>query len=127
MYDFSKLAKRENTSSLKWMNKDVLPMWVADMDFDTLDSVKDAIRRRVDLGALGYTNTPDYFFDAFQNFFKRHHGIDIDKNKMIFSTGVVPAISSIVRSMTSIGDNIILLTPTYNIFFNSVINNHDIM
>lgn len=123
MYDFSKLAKRENTSSLKWMNKDVLPMWVADMDFDTLDSVKDAIRKRVDLGALGYTNTPDYFFDAFQNFFKRHHGIDIDKNKMIFSTGVVPAISSIVRSMTSIGDNIILLTPTYNIFFNSVINN----
>ena len=123
MYDFDTLANRKNVSSLKWMYDDVIPMWVADMDFDTLDLVKNVIKERVELGALGYTNTPDYYFEAFNKFFKRHHHIDIDVNNMIFTTGVVPAISSLVRSITNVGDKIMVLTPTYNIFFNSIINN----
>ena len=126
MYNFDKCADRKNTSSLKWMYDDVLPMWVADMDFDTLDVVKDAIKKRCDLGALGYTNTPLEYFIAFKDFWKRHHNVDIDTNSMIFSTGVVPAISSIVRKLTNIGDKILVITPTYNIFFNSIINNQRI-
>ncbi len=126
MYNFDKCADRKNTSSLKWMYDDVLPMWVADMDFDTLDVVKDAIKKRCDLGALGYTNTPLEYFNAFKEFWKRHHNVDIDTNSMIFSTGVVPAISSIVRKLTNIGDKILVITPTYNIFFNSIINNQRI-
>jgi len=123
MYNFDKIANRKNVSSLKWMYDDVIPMWVADMDFDTLPEVKDAIKNRVELGALGYTNTPDYYFEAFRQFFIRHHNIDIDINNMIFSTGVVPAISSIVRKLTNINDKIMVMTPTYNIFFNSILNN----
>ena len=123
MYNFDKIAKRENVSSLKWMYDDVILMWVADMDFDTLDVVKEAINKRVELGALGYTNTPKEYFVAFKNFFKRHHNIDIDIDNMIFSTGVVPAISSMVRSLTNVGDKIMVMTPTYNIFFNSILNN----
>jgi cystathionine beta-lyase len=124
MYNFDKTANRLETSSLKWMYPDVLPMWVADMDFDTLDIVKDAIKKRVDLGALGYTNTPDYYFDAFRDFWIKRHHVDFKKEWMIFSTGVVPAISSIVRRVTKINDRVLVLTPTYNIFFNSIINNH---
>lgn len=126
MYNFDKCADRKNTSSLKWMYDDVLPMWVADMDFDTLDVVKDAIKKRCDLGALGYTNTPLEYFNAFKEFWKRRHHVNIDTNSMIFSTGVVPAISSIVRKLTNIGDKILVITPTYNIFFNSIINNQRI-
>lgn len=123
MYNFDKCANRLNVSSLKWMYKDVLPMWVADMDFDTLRDVKDAINRRVELGALGYTNTPKEYFIAFRDFWKRHHHVDINIDSMIFSTGVVPAISSIVRKLTNVGDKIMVITPTYNIFFNSILNN----
>lgn len=123
MYNFDKCANRLNVSSLKWMYKDVLPMWVADMDFDTLRDVKDAINRRVELGALGYTKTPKEYFIAFRDFWKRHHHVDINIDSMIFSTGVVPAISSIVRKLTNVGDKIMVITPTYNIFFNSILNN----
>ena len=126
MYNFDKYIDRKNTSSLKWMYDDVLPMWVADMDFDTLQDVKDVIKKRVELGAFGYTNCKDDYFIAFKDFWLRHHHVDIDISSMIFSTGVVPAISSIVRKLTSVGDKILVLTPTYNIFFNSIINNNRI-
>ena len=126
MYNFDKCANRKDVSSLKWMYDDVLPMWVADMDFDTLPEVKEAIKRRCDKGALGYTNTPKEYFISFKNFWLRHHHVEIDTNSMIFSTGVVPAISSIVRKITNVGDKILVITPTYNIFFNSIINNQRI-
>ena len=126
MYNFDKIAERTQTNSLKWEHKDVLPMWVADMDFDTLPDVKEVLKKRVELGAFGYTNTPDYYFEAFNSFFKRHHHVDIPTSNMIFSTGVVPAISSIVRKLTNVGDKIMVMTPTYNIFFNSIVNNNRI-
>ncbi len=123
MYNFDKIADRRHTNSLKWQYDGVIPMWVADMDFDTLPEVKDAIKRRVDLGALGYTNTPKEYFEAFQDFWKRRHKTELQTSWMIFSTGVVPAISSIVRKLTNVGDRIMVMTPTYNIFFNSIVNN----
>ena len=123
MYNFDKISDRRNVNSLKWECDGVLPMWVADMDFDTLPDVKEAISKRLEIGALGYTNTPKYYYEAFRDFFIRHHNVDIDINNMIFSTGVVPAISSIVRKLTNVGDKIMVMTPTYNIFFNSIVNN----
>ncbi|MBR6071406.1 MAG: aminotransferase class I/II-fold pyridoxal phosphate-dependent enzyme [Acholeplasmatales bacterium] len=126
MYNFDKCANRLNVSSLKWKYKDVLPMWVADMDFDTMPEVKNAIIDRTNLGALGYTDTPKEYFIAFKDFWKRHHHVDIDINSMIFSTGVVPAISSVVRKLTNVCDKIMVITPTYNIFFNSILNNNRI-
>jgi cystathionine beta-lyase len=124
MYNFDKIADRKNVYSLKWEDENVLPMWVADMDFDTMPEIKLAIMDRCEKGAFGYTNTPAEFFEAFVDFWKRRHHVDLDKNWMIFSTGVVPAISSIVRKMTEVGDRILLMTPTYNIFYNSILNNH---
>lgn len=124
MYNFDKCANRLNTNSVKWMYDGILPMWVADMDFDTIPVVKEAIKKRVDLGAFGYTNTPDEYFLAFKSFWKRHHHVDIDINNMIFSTGVVPTISSTVRKLTKELDKIMVITPTYNIFFNSILNNN---
>lgn len=123
MYNFDKISNRKNVYSVKWENEDVIPMWVADMDFDTMPEVKDAIKKRCDIGALGYTYTPDSFYEAFVDFWKRRHHVDLSKDWMIFSTGVVPAISSIVRKMTNVGDRILLMTPTYNIFYNSILNN----
>lgn len=124
MYNFDKIADRKNVYSTKWEDNDVLPMWVADMDFDTMPEIKLAIMDRCEKGAFGYTSTPDSFYTAFRDFWKRRHHVDINKDWMIFSTGVVPAISSIVRKMTEVGDRILLMTPTYNIFYNSILNNH---
>lgn len=123
MYNFDKTADRTKTSSLKWMYDDVIPLWVADMDFDTMPSIKDVLKRRIDLGAYGYTNTPDEYFIAFKDFWYRRHHVEFKTEWMLFSTGVVPAISSIVRKITSPHDRILVMTPTYNIFFNSIKNN----
>lgn len=125
MYNFSEIAQRRNTDSYKW---DVcaceLPMWVADMDFKVADEIKESIIERAEIMAYGYSNVPDDFFEAYKNFFKDLHDLNLKTEWMIFSTGVVPSISSIVRSCTSIDDNVVVLSPVYNIFYNSIRNNH---
>ena len=126
MYNFDIIPDRSKTNSLKWMFDGVTPLWVGDMDFDTLIDIKEAIINRINIGAFGYTNTPEYYFDAYINFWKRRHDIVFDRNWMIFCTGVVPAISSIVRKVTKIEDKVMVMTPTYNIFFNSIVNNNRI-
>lgn len=124
MYNFDKLPDRTKTNSLKWMYDDVIPLWVADMDFDTFPGIKEALKRRIDLGAYGYTNTPLKYFEAFRDFWLKRHNVDYKTEWMLFSTGVVPAISSIIRKITSPHDRILVMTPTYNIFFNSIKNNY---
>lgn len=124
MYDFDTLAKRRNTYSYKWnVKENELPMWVADMDFKVLDDIKLAIEERLEIGAFGYSYTPDEFYDAFINFWDRNHNVKFKKEEMVFSTGVVPSLSSAVRSLSNIGDGVIIFTPVYNIFFNSIRNN----
>ena len=128
MYNFDDISDRYNTYSLKWdCDKNILPMWVADMDFKVLPEIKEAIIKRSNIGSYGYSITPDEYFDAYKNFFLRNHDISYDKKDMIFSLGVVPSISSMVRSLTNIGDNVVILTPVYNIFFNSIRNNHRVI
>ncbi len=128
MYNFDDISDRYNTYSLKWdCDKNILPMWVADMDFKVLPEIKEAIIRRSNIESYGYSITPDEYFDAYKNFFLRNHDISYDKKDMIFSLGVVPSISSMVRSLTNIGDNVVILTPVYNIFFNSIRNNHRVI
>ena len=128
MYNFDDISDRYNTYSLKWdCDKNILPMWVADMDFKVLPEIKEAVIKRSNIESYGYSITPDEYFDAYKNFFLRNHDILHDKKDMIFSLGVVPSISSMVRSLTNIGDNVIILTPVYNIFFNSIRNNHRVI
>lgn len=123
-YDFETLTDRRNTNSLKWdIDKNVLPMWVADMDFKTAPEIIEAIQEKVAKGILGYTIVPDAWHYAISNWWEKRHDFKIEKEWLIFCTGVVPAISSAVRKMTSVGENVLVQTPVYNIFFNSIVNN----
>lgn len=123
-YDFSKLTNRYHTNSLKWdVNKDELPMWVADMDFETAPEIIEALHERVNHGIFGYNILSDEYFESIQNWWLKRHHYQIEKEWMMFCTGVVPAISSIVRKMTTVGENVLIQSPVYNIFYNSILNN----
>lgn len=123
-YNFDQSVNRRGTWSMKWdVSENELPMWVADMDFETAPEVKEAIRKRAQHGAFGYTIVPKEWYQAIQNWWQKRYHFQMNKEWMIFCTGVVPAISSIVRKMTTAAEKIVLLTPVYNIFFNSVVNN----
>ncbi|MCC8085843.1 MAG: pyridoxal phosphate-dependent aminotransferase [Clostridium sp.] len=123
-YDFERIVNCRGTASLKWdVEEQELPMWVADMDFQTAPEIMAAIRERADHGIFGYTVVPDAWYKAIQDWWKKRHGFLIEKEWLLFSTGVVPAISSIVRKMTMAGENIVIQTPVYNVFFNSIRNN----
>lgn len=123
-YDFSKLTNRYHTNSLKWdVNKDELPMWVADMDFEAAPEIIDALHERVNHGIFGYNIVSDEYFESIQNWWLKRHHYQIEKEWMMFCTGVVPAISSIVRKMTTVGENVLIQSPVYNIFYNSILNN----
>ena len=124
-YNFSKLTNRFNTNSLKWdVNNNELPMWVADMDFETAPEIREAIRKKVDFGIYGYTIIPDEYYLSISNWWERRHNFKMEKEWILFCTGVVPAISSIVRKMTREGDNVLVQAPVYNIFYNSIVNNN---
>lgn len=123
-YDFDHLPNRRNTSSLKWDVLDnELPMWVADMDFKAPSKVIDKLKELAEFGNFGYKDIEKDYFLAYKNWWKRRHNFDMDTNWMIFSTGVVPAISSIVRKITTPGEKVLVTEPCYNIFFNSIVNN----
>ncbi len=123
-YNFDERIDRRNTGSLKWDVPDgELPMWVADMDFRTAPSVEEAIARRAAQGIFGYTALPEEWYEAYQSWWSRRHHFEIEKDWLIFCTGVVPAISSIIRKMTDTAEKVVVMTPVYNIFFNSILNN----
>ncbi|MCH5268557.1 MAG: pyridoxal phosphate-dependent aminotransferase [Lachnospiraceae bacterium] len=124
VYDFDSRISRRDSYSLKWDVKDnELPMWVADMDFQTAPEIREEILERAGHGIFGYTVIPDAWYEAYQDWWKRYHGFSMEKKWLIFCTGVVPAISSAVRKLTTPGENVLIQTPVYNIFFNSIVNN----
>ena len=124
-YNFDKIANRINTSSIKWdVKENELPMWVADMDFVAIPEIQEAIINATKDGAFGYTYPTEDFFKAYQYWWKRRHHIEIPTSWMIFASGVVSALDSIVRSLTKENDGILLLTPVYHAFFNIINNNH---
>lgn len=124
MYDFDKLTDRSGTLSYKWdVKPGELPMWVADMDFEVAPPIKKAITDRAEHGIFGYTMTPDAFFEAVSKYWERRHGYRIPTEHMVYSSGVVAAISSIVRKLTTPAENVLIQAPVYNIFYNSIINN----
>jgi cystathionine beta-lyase len=124
IYDFDKIISRHNTNSVKWdIHPEALPMWVADMDFETAPAVKAAVQRRAEHGIFGYVHVPDTYYDAVTDWFSRRHHWQMQKEWIIYTTGVVPAISAIIRAMTSPGDSVLIQTPVYNCFFSSIKNN----
>ncbi|WP_281643735.1 MalY/PatB family protein [Bacteroides zoogleoformans] len=125
-YDFDKQISRRGTNSYKWdsaKTEDVLPMWVADMDFHTAPAIVEALHRRVEHGIFGYTRVPDSYYDAVTGWFARRHGFQIDREWIIYTSGVVPALSAIIKALTNPGDKVLIQTPVYNCFFSSIRNN----
>lgn len=125
-YNFDEMISRRNTNCIKWdasADSEMLPMWVADMDFRTAPAIVEALQKRVAHGIFGYTRVPDEYYQAVISWLDRRHGLKTKKDWFIYTSGVVPAISAIIKAMTEPGDKVILQTPVYNCFFSSVRNN----
>lgn len=123
-YDFNAPVNRRHTSSLKWDVADnELPMWVADMDFPCAPEIQKELQKRLSHGVFGYSVVPEEWYAAICGWWETRHHFRMEKDWLIFCTGVVPALSSIVRKLTTPGENVLIQTPVYNIFFNSIVNN----
>lgn len=121
---FDEVVDRRGTGSLKWNVADSeLPCWVADMDFRTAPAVREALARVVERGVFGYAEPGEAWARAYCEWWRRRHGWRIDPSWLVYASGVVPIISSVVRKLTTPGEKVLLQTPVYNIFFNSVLNN----
>ena len=124
-FDFDKIINRRNTNCVKWDEcaEGVIPMWVADMDFQVAPAITEALRQRVEHGVFGYTLVPDSYYEATINWFSRRHAWQIKKEWIQYIPGVVPALSVLVKALTEPGDGVIIQTPVYNCFFSSIRNN----
>lgn len=123
---FDTAPDRRNSGSYKWdsaTDADIIPLWVADMDFKTAPAVINALERRVNHGVFGYVKVRDEYYHALTSWFSRRHDWNIDADRVIYTSGVVPAISAIIKSLTRPGDGVITQTPAYNCFFSSIRNN----
>ena len=122
-YDFDTVINRRGTNSLKWDVADgELPMWVADMDFPTAPPILEAIQKRASYGVFAYEIIPDEWYSAVTGWWARRHDFAIEKEWLCFCTGVIPAVTSAVKRVTNHGDNVLVQTPVYDIFFHSVEN-----
>lgn len=125
-YDFSRPTERRGTDSYKWDSApeaDIIPLWVADMDFETFPGIIEALQRRVAHGIFGYTRVPEAYYEAVCNWFGKHHGWHINREDIIYTSGVVPAVSAVIKALTLPGDQVIVQGPVYNCFFSSIRNN----
>lgn len=122
-YNFDKPHDRRNSNSYKWdIPENEIPMWVADMDFQTAPAVIEALRKRVEVGSFGYNIVPDEWYQAIQGWWSRRHHYEMKAEALTFCTGVVPALTCAVKRMTNHGDNVLVQTPVYDIFFHSIEN-----
>lgn len=125
-YNFDKIVPRRGTNSVKWdvaKEDGVIPMWVADMDFQAAPCIRQALKERMDHGVFGYTLVPNSYYESIISWFDRRHQWKIDRNWILYTSGVVPAISAIIKALTEPGDKVLVQTPVYNCFFSSIRNN----
>ncbi|MFB9080725.1 MalY/PatB family protein [Flavobacterium procerum] len=124
-YNFDEIINRRNTNSIKWDeadSPDILPMWVADMDFKTAPEITAALENRISHGIFGYSKTPIAFFEAVIMWWKKRHGFSLQKEWILPVAGVIPAMSAAIRSLTEKGDRIIIQPPVYNHFYSTIEN-----
>ena len=122
---FDTIVRRRGSGSMKWdaaADDDVIPMWVADMDFAAAPAIREALRRRVEHGVYGYEQVPQSYYDAIVRWFDRRHNWHIDRQWIIYTSGVVPALSATIKALTIPGDNVLIQSPAYNCFFSSIRN-----
>ena len=125
-YNFDEPIERRGTNCVKWdesPSSDVIPMWVADMDFRVAPAIERALQQRVAHGVFGYNIVPDSYYDAVISWFKRRHQWDIQRQWILYTTAVVPAMSVVIKALTMPGEKVLILSPAYNCFFSSIKNN----
>lgn len=121
---------RPNTDSTKWDNceekfgrGDLLPLWIADMDFEAPPCVKEALRRYVDFGVFGYYLPPEGYQDAFIRWEKQRHQVTVEREWLRFAPGVVPALNWLIHLLTREGDGVLIMPPVYYPFRDAIVNN----
>ena len=123
-FRFDAPPSRRGTACYKWAcGPEELPMWIADMDFAAAPAILEALRARVDQGVFGYDDLGDAWYAAYLDWWRERHGLTMEKENLIFSGGVVASLSSLVRKLTTPNENVVIQTPVYNVFFNSIVNN----
>ena len=124
IYDFDTVVPRRGSNCAKWDTtaEGVLPMWIADMDFRTAPAVVEALRRRTEHGIFGYTHLPQEYYAAVCGWFSRRYGWQIDPQTILYTSGVVPAVSVTLKAVARPGDKVLVMTPVYNCFFSSIRN-----
>ncbi|MBR5638679.1 MAG: pyridoxal phosphate-dependent aminotransferase [Muribaculaceae bacterium] len=125
-FNFDEIIDRRHTHSVKWdqcPNDDVIPMWIADMDFKAAPCIMDALKQRLEHGVFGYAQVPEEFFTSIINWFDRRHNWHINRDWIEYTTGVVPAIDAVLKAGTHPGENVVILTPIYNCFFTCIESN----
>ncbi len=124
-YDFESVIERKNTNSLKWdLFDDDCPMWVADMDFKVAPAISEAIQKRASHPVYGYSIVPDSLFEAYIGWWDRRYDLKMSPEEMLYATGVMPSISSMIRCLTDEGDGILIQSPVYHVFFYVIEDNN---
>lgn len=126
IFDFDSPVNRRHTDCVKWdkcLNDEELPLWVADMDFRTSPAIVDALVKRAEHGVFGYSFPGENYYSAIANWFQRRHDWNIERECVIYTTGVVPATSAVIKGLTQPGDGVVIMTPVYTCFFSSIRNN----
>lgn len=123
-YNFDEVIDRRGTNSVKWdlCTPDVLPMWVADMDFKTAPVITESLQKIISTGIYGYSLVPDAFYESVISWWIKQHNFTIKKEWLLATTGVLPSLSAIIRTFVKPGENVILQTPVYNHFFSTLEN-----
>ena len=125
-YNFDGLVERRGTNCVKWdesPSADVIPLWVADMDFRVAPAIQKALQQRVEHGVFGYNIVPESYYEAVISWFHRRHQWEIQRHWILYTTAVVPAMSCVIKALTMPGEKVLILSPAYNCFFSSIKNN----
>lgn len=124
-YNFDEIVNRRGTNCVKWDEEredGIIPLWVADMDFPAAPAIRQAVEKRVQHGIFGYAMVGESYYDAIINWFQRRHHWTIQRNSIIYTTGVIPAISATIHALAMPGEKVLIQTPVYNCFFSCIRN-----
>ena len=125
-YNFDEPVERRGTNCVKWdesSDPEMIPMWVADMDFRVAPAIQEALQKRVAHGVFGYNIVPESYYEAVISWFSRRHQWQIQRDWILYTTAVVPAMSVVIKALTMPGEKVLILSPAYNCFFSSIKNN----
>ena len=123
-YDFDEIIERRGTGCVKWDESEegVIPLWVADMDFAVAPAIQEAVRQRAEHPIYAYSLVGDEYYDTIISWFQRRHGWTVAREHILYTTGVVPAISCTLQALAMAGEKVVILSPDYNCFFSSIRN-----